>query len=424
MSRWQSTIATLIKRPEKWQLNYFPMWAGQALSLVGSRVVQFALVWYLAQQTGSATVLVTATFVGIVPEILLAPIAGAYVDRWDRQIVLIVADGLVALASWWLAYLFWIDSVTVWHIYVIMFIRAVGGSFHSPAIQASTSLMVPKDQLSRVNGLNQIIYGGLNIMAPPLGALLISLLPLYGVMLVDVATAIIAIVPLMFVLIPLPQGSKDISDQGSIWSDILWGLRYILNWRGLLFIVVTSMIIQVVITPAYSLLPLMVSDYFGGGVAQLGAIEAILGIGMIFSGLILSVWGGFRRRIFTTLLGLVVLGFSLMGFGLAPAEYFLIALASMFVIGLAVPLVNAPMMAIMQATVEPSIQGRVFSMMSSLILVATPIGLILAGPLSDWLHPRFWYLAAGIICVALASMLFFIPEVINIEEHQFEMDSS
>jgi DHA3 family macrolide efflux protein-like MFS transporter len=417
MSRWHSTVAVLRQKPEKWQINFFPLWVGQAFSLVGSRVVQFALIWFLAQQTGSATILVTATFIGIVPEILIAPFAGAYVDRWDRQIVLIVADGLVALVSWWLAYLFWTDSVSIWHIYTAMFIRAIGGSFHSPALQASTSLLVPKDQLSRINGLNQVINGGLNILAPPLGALLVALLPLYGVLLVDVATAIIAIIPLMFVLIPLPVSSRKKADRQSIFSDILWGLRYILNWRGLLLIVGVSMIIQVILTPAYSLLPLLVSEYFGGGPGQLGALEAILGIGMLFGGLIISVWGGFSRRIFTTLLGLVVLGFSLMGLGLAPADIFLIALASIFIIGIAVPFVNAPMMAILQATVKPEVQGRVFSMMSSLILLATPIGLILAGPLTDWLHPRFWYLVAGIICVALASLMFFVPEVVNIEEH-------
>jgi len=132
---------------------------GQAFSLFGSRVVQFALVWWLTQLTGSATVLATASMVALIPEIFLSPIAGAYVDRWNRRIVMILADGMIALASLWLAYLFWIDAAQVWHIYVIMLVRAVGGAFHWPAMQASTSLMVPQEHLTRVAGLNQTMNG-------------------------------------------------------------------------------------------------------------------------------------------------------------------------------------------------------------------------------------------------------------------------
>jgi DHA3 family macrolide efflux protein-like MFS transporter len=157
-------------------IPFFTIWAGQAFSLVGSQVVQFALVWWLTQLTGSATVLATASLVALLPEIVLSPIAGAYVDRWNRRIVMIVADGLIALASLWLAYLFWIGATQVWHVYVILAIRAVGGSFHWPAMQASTSLMVPKEQLTRVAGLNQTLKGVLNIACPPLGALLLAIM--------------------------------------------------------------------------------------------------------------------------------------------------------------------------------------------------------------------------------------------------------
>ena len=139
----------------RWQIPFLTVWAGQAFSLVGSKVAQFALVWWLTEMTGSATVLATATLVALIPEILLSPLAGVYVDRWNRRVVMLVADGLVALAALWLAYQFKIGTVQVWHVYAIMFVRSVAGSFHWPAMQASTSLMVPKEQLSRVAGLNQ-----------------------------------------------------------------------------------------------------------------------------------------------------------------------------------------------------------------------------------------------------------------------------
>jgi DHA3 family macrolide efflux protein-like MFS transporter len=364
------------------------MWLGQAFSLIGSRVVQFALVWYLTQETGSATVLTTATLVALVPEIVLSPVAGVYVDRWDRQMVMIIADGAVALASWLLAFLFLFGVVDVWHIYVIMFVRAVGGSFHWPAFQASTSLMVPEEYLTRVNGLNQAINGVLLILGAPLGALLLAILPVFGVMLVDVGTAVLAILPLIFVNVPLPKpGEADDGGVVGFWSELLMGLRYVMSWRGLLAIIFMAMVIKVALTPAFSLLPLLVSDYFGGSAFQLGLLEAILGIGMFLGGLILSVWGGFRRRIYTSLMGLIAMGISLLILGFAPAELFVLALISVFL-----------------------------AVIGSLVAITSPLGLVIAGSMTDLIGLTTWYLIAGVACILLGALLFFVPDVVYIEE--------
>ena len=404
-----------LRKGDEWQRNFFPLWIGQVLSLIGSRVVQFALIWYLAQTTGSASTLALAALVGLVPEILLGPIAGAYVDRWDRQLVMIVADGAVALASWGLAYLFWVDAVEIWIIYVILFIRAIGGSFHLPAMQASISLMVPEEQLTRVNGLNQIVNGALTIAGPALGAFILVLLPYYGVMLVDVATAILAIFLLMVVNVPLPDRGGPGEEQPSIWRDLREGMGYLLSWRGLMIIVGMAMLTRLLLTPAYTLLPLMVSGYFNGSAGQLGLLEGVLGLGMLAGGVVLTLWGGFKRRIYTTMAGFVVLGIGLLVLGMAPAGLFVVALAGVLVIGLAVPLVDGPMMAILQATVDPNIQGRVFSLMGSLVGLAAPVGLILAGPISDWLGIQTWFLLSGILCVIIGISLYFIPSVVHIE---------
>lgn len=395
------------------------MWFGQALSLVGSRVVQFALIWYLTQETGSATVLATATLVALVPEIILSPLVGVYVDRWDRQLVMIIADGAVALASWLLAFLFWFEMVEVWHIYMIMFVRAVGGSFHWPAFQASTSLMVPEEHMTRVNGLNQAMNGILTILGAPLGALLLTLLPLFGVMLLDVGTAVLAIVPLIVVNVPLPKvGRKDGGEVAvaAFWSELSIGLRYVMSWRGLMGIIVMAMVIKVALTPAFSLLPLLVSDYFGGSAMQLGLLEAIVGVGMLLGGLILSVWGGFRRRIYTSLTGVIAMGASLLLLGLAPAGLFGLALLSVFLVGLTVTMVDGPIMAILQTTVAPEVQGRVFTVVGSLVAITSPLGLVIAGPVTDLIGLKTWYLVAGAVCILMGVLLFFVPDVINIED--------
>jgi len=330
-----------------WKLPFFTIWTGQAFSLIGSRIVQFALVWWLTRLTGSATVLATASMVAIVPEIFLAPIAGAYVDRWNRRMVMIVADGVIALTLLWLAYLFWVDAVQIWHVYVVMAVRAVGGSFHWPAMQASTSLMVPEKHLTRVAGLNQTLNGALNIIGPPLGALLMGVMPLSSIMLIDVGTAALAILSLLFVHIPQPRRDDMGVEKPTIWADMREGLRYIWGWSGLMTLIGVAMVVKVALTPAFSLLPLLVSQHFSGDAAQLSLLEAVAGVGIVAGGLILSVWGGFRRKIYTTMLGMIILGLSFVVLGLTPGGLFRMALASIFVVGLMIPLIDGPIMAIL-----------------------------------------------------------------------------
>ena len=400
-----------------WKPPFFTIWTGQAFSLIGSRVVQFALVWWLTQLTGSATVLATASMMALLPEIFLAPLAGAYVDRWNRRVVMMVADGLIALASLWLAYLFWIDATQVWHVYVIMLVRAVGGSFHWPAMSASTSLMVPQKHLTRVAGLNQTMNGALNIIGPPLGALLMEVLPLSGVMLVDVGTAMLAIIPLFFVHVPQPKRDDVGAEKPTIWADMREGLRYIRGWTGLMALIGVAMIIKIALTPAFSLLPLLVSQHFHGGAAQLSLLEAVAGVGIVLGGLVLSVWGGFRRKIYTTMLGVVILGLSFLVLGLTPGGLFQLALTSIFVVGLTIPLIDGPIMAILQGTVAPEIQGRVFTLMGSLLSITSPFGLAVAGPVSDWLGLQVWYVTAGVMCGVTGLIGFFVPAIVNIEEN-------
>ena len=400
-----------------WKIPFFTIWTGQAFSLIGSRVVQFALVWWLTQLTGSATVLATATMVALIPEILLSPIAGAYVDRWNRRIVMIVADGLIALALLWLAYLFWVDATQIWHIYVVMAVRAVGGSFHWPAMQASTSLMVPERHLTRVAGLNQTLNGALNIVGPPLGALLMGVMPLHGVMLIDVGTAMLAITSLFFVHIPQPKRDDIGAEKPSIWADMREGLLYIRGWTGLMTLIGVAMIVKIALTPAFALLPLLVSEHFNGGVAQLSLLEAVVGVGIVVGGLILSVWGGFRRKIYTTMSGMAILGLSLLVLGLTPGQVFWMALASIFVAGLTIPLIDGPIMAILQKAVAPEIQGRVFTMMGSLLWITSPLSLAVAGPVTDWIGLQVWYVTAGVMCVATGLAGFFVPAIVNIEEN-------
>src|SRR5215204_3559821 len=190
-----------------WAIGFVSLWLGQALSLLGSQLVQFAIIWYLTRETNSATTLAIASMMGLLPQVLLSPFIGTWVDRGNRRLLLIAADSTVAAATLVLAVLFAAGVIQVWHIYLALFIRAVAGGFHQSAFGASVVLLVPKEQLSRVQGFNQALYGGLNILSAPLGAYLIAVLPMQAILAIDIGTALLAIMILLFIRIPQPERS-------------------------------------------------------------------------------------------------------------------------------------------------------------------------------------------------------------------------
>lgn len=402
-----------------WKGKFFTIFTGQALSLFGSALVQFALVWYLTKQTGSATILATASLVAMLPQILLGPFAGTLIDRWNRRMVMIIADGGIALSTLALAGLFWAGKVQIWQIYAILLIRSVGGAFHWPAMSASTSLMVPREQLSRVAGMQQTLNGLVNIVAPPSGAVLIGLLPTQSILLIDIATALTAIVPLLLIDIPRPirEQTEDGQYTTSYWQDFRAGFRYVAAWPGLMALLAMAVMINFLLTPAASLMPLLVTKHFGLGALEFGLTDSLFGIGMIAGGLLLSTWGGFNRRVVTVMLGIIGMGVGVVMIGLAPAQSFWMALAGMAVMGVTNPLANGPLHAILQATVKPEMQGRVMSLTSSAATAMTPLSLAVAGPLSDLVGIRAWYLFGGAVCLLMGMAGFLTPAIMKVESN-------
>jgi len=403
----------------RWRARFFTLWAGQQVSLVGSRAAQFALVWWLTTNTGSATVLASATLVAFLPNILLGPLVGALIDRWNRRAVMIVADSFIALISLGLAYLFWSGAMQVWHLYLVMLARSLGETFHWPAMAASTTLLVPERHYTRISGLNQTIHGVLTIVGAPLGALLLSLLPLHGVMLVDLGTAMVGVLPLLFFVIPQPQQEHVAALKArSFLANAREGLRFVFGWPGMVALLIGASVLKIALMPAISLSPLLVYQHFGGGAVQLSLFEACVGVGMALGGLVLGVWGGFRRRVFTILVGLLGIGVASIVLGLTPGTMFWLALASVFVLGVAVSMTDGPISALLQATVPVQMQGRVFGLLGSLFSLTTPIGLLIAGPVADVTGVPFWFLLAGAVCTATALVSFFIRPLIQIENQK------
>jgi DHA3 family macrolide efflux protein-like MFS transporter len=398
---------------------FFTIWTGQAISLFGSELVQFALVWWLTERTGSATVLAFATMMALLPQIFLSPFAGVLVDRWPRRRVMIIADSVIALASVVLAVLFRLELVRIWHVYAIMFIRSAAGAFHWPAMQASTPLMVPERHLSRVAGLNQALYGATGIAMPPLGALLLRLLPVHAILGIDVGTALLAIVPLWFIAVPQPpltDRSPRASGPLAVLADLRDGLRFVLGWRGLVLIMGMATLLNFLFNPAFALLPILVTDHFRGGPLQLAWLQSAWGLGMLAGGLTLSVWGGFKRRIVTAMLALVLQGIGILIVGFTPATALQLAIGALFFAGFMNPIVNGSFNAGMQAIVPPQMQGRFFTLVISASAAMSPLGLAIAGPVSDALSIQAWFVFAGVASTLMGAAMFSIPAVMQIED--------
>lgn len=379
--------------------TFLMIWVGQVFSLLGSELVQFALIWHLTMETGSATALTVAMVFQMLPAILVGPFAGVLIDRWNRRWTMVGADGLVALSTLALAALFAAGLAETWHIYAILLLRATGQVFHRPAMSATTPLMVPEEHLTRISGFNQALQRGVMLISAPIGALLLGLMPMQSILAIDIVTALIAIAPLLVVAIPQPpRRAADPVEEGML-KEMSAGFRYLWGWKGLLILILLVTFNNVVVSPAFSLLPLLVSEYFSKGALELGWMEAAFSAGAILGGVGLGVWGGFKRRITTALLAFSLTGVPMLVIGFLPPTGYLAAVGAMFAAALVVPAINGSFEAIFQSSVAQEMQGRVSTLITSLAWALIPLGMLAAGPVADVMGVQIWFIIGGAACL-------------------------
>ncbi|MEM7019299.1 MAG: MFS transporter [Pseudomonadota bacterium] len=398
------------------------MWIGQTLSLIGSSVARFAIIWWITERTGSATTLATLALFALVPAVLLGPIAGALVDRWNRKLTIIIADAITASAIALLALLFWLDSIVVWHIYVVSFVSALGGTFHGVAIMASTSLMVPEKHLARIQGMNQAIQGLLAVAGAPLGALALAFLPLYAILGLDVFTALFAIVPLLFIRIPQPEKPKQdhqASDKpASVMTEVYSGVMYIWQWTGLFLIILSAMVINALVNPILTLVPILITGHFLGSATELAWFQSAFGFGVLFGGILLGVWGGFKKKTLMLPISLTGMGLCSITIGFTPPSMLWLACAGILFFGVLNSMLNGSLIAILQRNIEPAMQGRVFTVMGSGSQGAVPIGLLVAGPAVDAIGATIWFVIAGVVILGFGALMPFSSHIMKLEESQ------
>jgi MFS transporter, DHA3 family, macrolide efflux protein len=399
--------------------KFFIIWISQAFSIFGSAVVGFALAWYLTKETGSATVLAVSLMLNFIPAVVLGPFIGPLIDRWKRKYIIMFADAFTALLTVGLVILFLTDAIQVWHIYVAMAGRAVGNAFQGPAIGASIPMIVEEKHLTRANGLNMTLNGLINIVGPPAGAFLMEVLPMQGVLSVDIITAVIAIGCIIPLAIPQPPRTT-LSAKLDIIGDMKQGFRYIASWRGLLILVIFFAVLNFFSAPLIALMPLYVTQHLHGEVWLYGWLVTAMGIGTITGGLLIGIWGGSKRKIVTMFVGIGIECIAIIVMGAINSSLSYVALAMMLVIGGGMAISNAPIGAILQSTVARDAQGRIFALLGTISGAMMPLGLIFTGPLADAIGVRSIFFIIGIILITVTAAATFFRSLVHMEDHKPE----
>lgn len=398
-----------------WKKTLFIIWTGQALSLLSSAIVQFAIIWWITIQTGSASTLAMASIAGILPQIVLGAFIGVWVDRWDRKKIMIFSDLGIAFFTLLTGALFYFNLVEIWHIYLLLAIRSIGSAFHFPSMQASIPLLAPESQLTRIAGINQVLYSISSIAGPALGALCCELLEMDVIVLIDVAGAIWACSTLAFVKIPKV---KPKSDDKNIIRDLKEAFNAIYSNKGLFSLMIAWLIAVFFFVPVDALFPLMTSGYFGGSAFELGIVEVSFGIGMLLGGGIMGIWGKNKGRVNLINGGLIVMGFCYFLAGMLTMHQFYFFAVLVFIMGISVPIFNSPIMSLLQTNIDPNMLGRVFSLVDTIALLPVPFGLIFVGTITDRIGISNIFLIAGAAIISVGMVCFFIKPLMALNKEK------
>ena len=359
------------------------IWLGQLVSLLGTGMTRFALTIWAYQETGSATTLALVAFFSFGPVVLLSPIAGALVDRWNRKLVVMISDLAAGTTTIALLILYSTGHLQIWHLYLMGALAGAFESFQFPAFSAAMTMMLTKAQFGRANGMMAVADSASNIIAPLLAGLLLTLVGIGGVMTIDVITFLFAVGVVIFIHIPQPETSDvGASARSTLWRESLYGFQYIWARPSLLGMQLIFFLSNLFGTYGAVLMAPLILARTANNELLLGTVQSAMGIGGLAGGILLSTWGGPKRRVHGVLLGMI--GSSLLGtvvMGLGPTLPFWIvgAFFTMFFI----PILNGSNQAIWQSKVAPDVQGRVFATRRLIAQITAPLAMLSAGPLAD-----------------------------------------
>lgn len=407
----------------KWKRTFFTLFGGQAFSIIGSNVVQFAITLHLALTTNSSILLTTAMLAGYLPQVIFGPLFGVWADRVNRKSIMILADMFVAAASAGLMIFFLISQPPFWFLFIILMLRSLGQGLHEPALLATIPLIVPRGQLTRVSGYRQAVDSAALLFAPVIAAAMLNFLPMAYIMLFDIGGAVIASAILLF-FVPIPNSprpeqpeiKKPVKLFTGMFTDMKAGIAELAKYRGLIMLALVVACAAFIFVPITTLFIILVTNNFKGGSVQIAAVQTAFGIGMLAGSLLLGLFGKLRKKVFYMAFCCILMGGMLVVVSLLPPEmyYLLVILAAMG--GMLFPVLTSPFFAMVQTIINPNVLGRVMALIKSVTILATPLGLLIAGPVSELFGVTIWFLVAGSIMILLGGICLALPSIRGVDD--------
>lgn len=394
--------ANLAPEYAHWKRNSAWFLSSQTVSLFGSSLTQFAIVWYVTLSTSSGIMIMISSLCSFLPQILISLFAGVWADRYNRKYLIMIADGSIAFATLILAVVYLFGYRELWLLFLVSAIRSVGTGIQTPAVSAIIPQIVPQDKLMRINGINGTIQSLTMLVSPAVSGVVLSLAGLEAAFFIDVVTAAAAIIILSRLAVAKVARSLDQNQMGA-FADLKTGLRYTWNHRFLRVFLAFYAGLMFLVTPAALLTPLMTTRSFGEEVWMLTANEMVWSLGTVVGGVVIATWGGFRNRIHTIVLGTVGFGLFTMLMGFSGA--FLLYLILLFIAGISMPFIGSPGMVLLQEKVEPEMQGRVFGLVQIVSSSAIPLGMAIFGPLADAVKVEYLLISTGFLMAVLGACM-------------------
>ncbi len=382
---------------QNWKRNIVLFITSQTISLFGSSLVQYAIMWYITLETQSGIMMTLFIICGFLPVFFLSPFAGVWADRYNRKLLIVLSDTVIATVTLVLAILFIIGYKEMWLLLTISAIRGLGQAVQMPAVSAMIPQMVPVDKLMKVNGINSSIQSFIMLASPIASGALLSMASIEIIFFIDLSTAFVAVLTLLLFL-HIPVHAKALEKQKvSYYNDLREGFRYIGNHGYVKKIFIFCGIFFILAAPMAFLTPLQVARSFGSDVWRLTMIEISFSIGMMAGGILMASWGGFRNKIYTMVLAFLIMGVGTVALGSIPIFWMYTVI--MGIVGLSMPMMNTPFTVLLQQKVEEAFLGRIFGVLSMISSSMMPLGMLVFGPLSDLVKIEWLLIGTGILMV-------------------------
>ena len=404
------------KVPTNWRKNFYLFLIGQLLTGVTSMIVQYAIIWYLTLETGEKSVLAIATLVGMLPMAILSPFVGPFIDRINKKFLLIFYDAVVAVIALGL-FIYGInnDVYPLWMVFVTIGIRAVAQTAQMPTVQSIMPTMVPEEEITRVNGQFGTIQSLIFIVSPGIGAFMVATLPIHWVILLDVIGFILGAGMLLLVKIP------EVASQGekiSVIKDALEGFNILRENKPMWKMTLIGALFMLLFMPAMSLYPLVTTKYFGGTIVHAGWVEVLFAAAMLIGSFAVGIFGKTKNRMPWIIAAYLIVGLSIGGSGFLPGNMngFWIFLVLNVFAGIVGQIYTTMNMAITQQSFEAQYLGRVMGIVSALMSIAGPVGLIFAAPVAESIGVQNMLVIAGFGGILSAFLLYVTPSVRNYDK--------